>query len=279
MYNPDDDKFLARQGARLGGARGSSPLAEIAGQVNWLIFVGFIVVLAVTLYACNISKLTGIATFLFVLVGWFFSLTLHEFSHASTAYLFGDRSESTRRYLTGNPLNYIHPVLSILLPLLFIVMGGIALPGGAVYLQSGLIRSPRRRAAVSAAGPAANLVCLLLLAALYQFGTSSGLLSIEAQAAVAALAFFQGLAVMLNLIPVPGLDGYGIIEPFLSYQTRRTFEAIRPYGFLIIFLLFFAVPPFRFAFFSLVEGLLTAVRISPDAVNTGLYNFFFWQHR
>jgi Zn-dependent protease len=279
MYNPDDDKFLARQGARVGGVRGPSPLAEIAGQVNWLIFAGFIAVIAVALYACNVSAFAGIATFVFVLVGWFFSLTLHEFSHASVAYLSGDRSYSTRRYLSGNPLNYIHPVLSILLPLLFVVIGGIGLPGGAVYLQSGLIRSPGRRAAVSAAGPAANLVCLLLLAALYQFGTSAGLLSIEAQAAVAFLAFLQGTAVLLNLIPIPGLDGYGIIEPFLSYRVRQTFEAIRPYGFIIIFLLFWTVPVFNSAFFTLVENLLAIVAIRPEMAGLGFYDFRFWLQR
>jgi Zn-dependent protease len=278
MYNSDDDKFLAGQGARLGRPRGASPLAEITGQVNWLIFAGFIAVMAAALIACNTGAYTGVATFVFVLVGWFFSLTLHEFSHAATAYLSGDRSYSTRRYLSGNPLNYIHPVLSILLPLLFVVMGGIGLPGGAVYLQSGLIRSPGRRAAVSAAGPAANLVCLLLLAVLYGFGTASGLLSVAALAAVAFLAFLQGTAVLLNLIPIPGLDGYGIIEPFLSYQLRQTFEAIRPYGFIIIFLLFWTVPVFNQAFFGVVENLLAVVAIRPELAGLGFYNFRFWLH-
>ncbi|HEV2236542.1 MAG TPA: site-2 protease family protein [Ktedonobacterales bacterium] len=276
MFNPDDDKFLAGQGARLGRSRGASPLAEIAGQVNWLIFLGFIVAMAITLYACNISQFAGVATFLFVLVGWFFSLTLHEFSHAATAFLSGDRSYSTRRYLSGNPLNYIHPVLSILLPLLFVVMGGIGLPGGAVYLQRGLIRSPGRRAAISAAGPAANLVCLLLLAALDQFGSATHLLTIEAQAAVAFLAFLQGTAVLLNLIPIPGLDGYGVIEPYLSYQLRQTFEAVRPYGFIIIFLLFWTVPVFNQAFFGLVERVLAVAQFDPLLWQIGYFDFRFW---
>jgi Zn-dependent protease len=276
MFNPNDDSFLARQGARLGRSGGGSPLAEIASQVNWLIFVGFVAVMAVALFATGISGYAGIATFVFVLVGWFFSLTLHEFSHAAVAFLSGDRSYSTRRYLSGNPLNYIHPVLSILLPLLFVVMGGIGLPGGAVYLQSGLIRSPGRRAAVSAAGPAANLVCLLLLAALSQFGIASRLLGVEAAAAVAFLAFLQGTAVLLNLIPIPGLDGYGVIEPFLSYRVRQSFEAIRPYGFIIIFLLFWTVPVFNRAFFSLVLNLLAVVTIRPELASLGYFLFRFW---
>jgi Zn-dependent protease len=155
-------------------------------------------------------------------------------------------------------------------------MGGIGLPGGAVYLQRGLIRSPGRRAAVSAAGPAANLVCLLLLAALYQFGGTSGLLSVEAQAAVAFLAFLQGTAVLLNLIPIPGLDGYGIIEPFLSYRLRQSFEVIRPYGFIIIFLLFWTVPVFNAAFFGVVENVLALVGIRPELAGLGFFDFRFW---
>ena len=54
-------------------------------------------------------------TFIVVLVGWIFSLTLHEFSHALVAYYGGDYTVREKGYLT-NPLKYIHPVTSILLP-------------------------------------------------------------------------------------------------------------------------------------------------------------------
>ncbi len=276
MQNPDDEKFLYSVGTRLGGPRRPSGLEEIAAQVNWTLFAGFVAVLAIALYACRFSAYLGIATFVFVLVGWLFSLTLHEFSHAAVAFLSGDRSYSTRRYLTGNPLNYLHPVLSILLPLVFVLLGGFGLPGGAVYLQSGLIRSPGRRSAVSAAGPAANLVCLLVLAVLYSEGLRFGFLGFGALAAVAFLAFLQGTAILLNLLPIPGLDGYGVIEPFLSYSIRQSFEVIRPYGFIIIFVLFFFVPPFRDWFFGLVSQGLAAINIDPFLVRAGYGDFRFW---
>jgi Zn-dependent protease len=64
-------------------------------------------------------------TFLVVLVGWIFSLCLHEFSHALVAYYGGDTSVRDKGYLTFNPLKYTHPLYSIVLPLLFLVMGGI----------------------------------------------------------------------------------------------------------------------------------------------------------
>ena len=82
-------------------------------------------------------------TFLIVLVGWIFSLCLHEFSHALIAYFGGDTSVREKGYLTFNPLKYTHPVYSIVLPLLFLVLGGIGLPGGAVYIETWRLRSRR----------------------------------------------------------------------------------------------------------------------------------------
>ena len=75
-------------------------------------------------------------TFIVVLVGWVFSLTLHEFSHAFVAYRGGDYTVKDKGYLTFNPLKYTHPVYSILLPLVFLLLGGIGLPGGAVYIET-----------------------------------------------------------------------------------------------------------------------------------------------
>ena len=67
---------------------------------------------------------------LFVFGGWMISLCLHEFGHAIVAYFGGDTSVKDKGYLTLNPLNYTDPGLSLLLPMIFLVMGGIALPGG-----------------------------------------------------------------------------------------------------------------------------------------------------
>ena len=97
-------------------------------------------------------------TFLVVLVGWVFSLCLHEFSHALVAYLGGDFTVREKGYLTFNPLKYTHPIYSLLLPILFLVMGGIGLPGGAVYIETWRLRSRKWESAVALAGPLSNLV-------------------------------------------------------------------------------------------------------------------------
>ena len=81
-------------------------------------------------------------TFAIVLVGWVFSLCLHEFSHALVAYYGGDTTVREKGYLTFNPLKYTHPVYSIVLPLLFLVMGGIGLPGGAVVHRDVALAQP-----------------------------------------------------------------------------------------------------------------------------------------
>ncbi len=68
-----------------------------------------------------------------------------------------------RGYLTLNPFKYAHPLLSIVLPLFFILIGGIGLPGGAVYLHPHLFRSKRAQALAAAVGPATNLVVAVVL--------------------------------------------------------------------------------------------------------------------
>lgn len=258
------------------GSRRRSPLIEIAAEVNWPIFAGFLIASGVALYATTLPQYVGVATFAFVLVGWLFSLTLHEFGHAAVAFLNGDRSESTRRYLSGNPLLYLHPVLSIVLPLLFVLLGGIGLPGGAVYLQQGYIRDRWRQSVISLAGPVANLIFLLVLVALFRLsGGAAGFLGDGGAGAIAFLAFLQVSAILLNLIPIPGLDGYSAIEPYLSYQTRQQFEAIRPYGFILVFVIFY-LPFLSQVFFNVVDAGLSVTGIDPVSFFTGYVNFRFW---
>ncbi len=81
-------------------------------------------------------------TFFIVLIGWIFSLCLHEFSHAIVAYNGGDYTVREKGYLSFNPLKYTHPIFSIVMPIIFLLLGGIGLPGGAVYIETWRIRRP-----------------------------------------------------------------------------------------------------------------------------------------
>ena len=73
--------------------------------------------------------------FAFVTAGWIVSLALHEFGHALVAYIGGDYSVVGKGYLSLNPLKYTHGVLSIVMPVAILLMGGIGLPGGAVFID------------------------------------------------------------------------------------------------------------------------------------------------
>src|SRR5512140_3283657 len=108
-------------------------------------------------------------TFLIVLIGWVFSLTLHEFSHALVAYRGGDFTVRAKGYLTFNPIKYTHPVYSILLPLLFLLMCGIGLPRGAVYVETWRLYSRKWETAVALAGPISNLLLAILLGTILRF--------------------------------------------------------------------------------------------------------------
>ncbi|MEY9848109.1 site-2 protease family protein [Streptacidiphilus sp. MAP5-3] len=177
-----------------------------------------------------------VGVFLFVCAGWLISLCLHEYGHARTALHGGDISVGAKGYLTLNPLKYTHPVYSFVMPLIFIILGGIALPGGAVFIDRSKIRSKVKNSLISAAGPLTNVVfALVLLLIVGAVPVTTG--HVNFFAALGYLALLQLMAAIINLLPVPGLDGYGIIEPWLSYETRRSLSFIAPYGMMIVFLL------------------------------------------
>lgn len=176
-----------------------------------------------------------------ILLGWIFSVCLHEYAHALTAWYGGDTSVEEKGYLDFNPFCYAHPLLSIGLPILFLLMGGIPLMGGAVYIDHTRIRSRWWDSAVSAAGPAANLffgavLCVPFAAGLADPG--SNLWQV-----VACLIFLNFFVALLNLLPIPGLDGFGIIRPHLSYQARERSDEVARYGVFILFAVLWTVPP------------------------------------
>lgn len=178
------------------------------------------------------------AVLVFVVAGWIVSLCLHEFGHALTAWHAGDTSIPATGYLTLDPLRYTDPFLSILLPLVYMAIGGFGLPGGAVWINHAAIRSAWWDSAVSAAGPFANILFLLMLAALYH-EVPHGEETSDIEAALAVLAFFQGTAIVLNLLPIPGLDGFGIIRPFLpGHVAAAGMRLAAALGFVLIFLVF-----------------------------------------
>ena len=230
------------------------------------------------------SRLGDFGVLVFVLGAWIVSVCFHEFAHAYTAYRAGDRSVVESGYLTLNPFKYTHPVLSILLPLFFIVQGGIGLPGGAVYLHRHAFRSKAMQSAASFAGPAVNLVLgiVLLLVAKSHDAALIGFLTGGAEgharfwSAVAFLGFLQITAAVLNLLPVPGLDGWAIIEPYLAPETQRLGDKIKPWGMLGVIVILLYVDQLNQYFFDLVNWLSRRTGADELLWSAGRAFFKFW---
>jgi Zn-dependent protease len=212
-------------------------------------------------------------TILVVLIGWIFSLCLHEFSHALIAYLGGDTSVKDKGYLTFNPLKYTHPVYSLLLPMLFLIMGGIGLPGGAVYIERWRLRSKAWESAVSLAGPAANLMFAVLLAILFRLAPVA---SSVIGPGLAFLALLQLMAVVLNLVPIPPLDGFGIISPSFAPPIRQQVERWGNVLIIVFFLALWYVPFISGTLWSIAFTLLQLLGISPNLAALGYDKFHFW---
>ncbi len=215
-----------------------------------------------------------VVTFLVVIVGWIFSLCLHEFSHALVAYYGGDTSVRDKGYLTFNPLKYTHPVYSILLPMIFLLLGGIGLPGGAVYIETWRLRSKRWESAVSLAGPLANLVLAVLLSIVLHFAPAAGG---GIWPGLGFLALLQIMAAVLNLIPVPPFDGYRVVAPFLESDLRMRIDQASAIIMLVVFFLLWYVPFVNNIFWTAVSWIAVQFQIPLQLANLGLTQFQFWR--
>lgn len=213
-------------------------------------------------------------TFTIVFFGWIFSLCLHEFSHALVAYFGGDHTVREKGYLTFNPLKYTHPLMSIILPLLILMMGGIGLPGGAVYIETWRIRNRFWLSAMSLAGPAANLLIAIILAIVLRF---SPVENSSIWPGISFLLVLQISAVLFNLIPLPPFDGYNAIEPFLHPVIRMQMDRVRGVAIWVILLAFWYLPFVARFFWDVVYIFSTILGVNWDLVVTGLERFRFWE--
>ena len=244
--------------------RGPSPiflgLIAVAAVSGWLLFAGI--------------GDPGLVTFFFVLAAWVITLSLHEFAHALVAFRNGDVSVVHRGYLTLDPLRYTHVVFSLVLPLVFLLLGGIGLPGGAVFIDRSALKTRAARSAVSAAGPLTNVAIALGLALAITIGFRTG--AYEFWAALAFLLFLQVTAAVLNLLPVPGLDGFGIIEPYLPRSWVASVSRIAPYAILGLFALLW-IPAINAAFFGAILGAINALGVPGILIGSGYNLFQFWR--
>jgi Zn-dependent protease len=215
--------------------------------------------------------------FLIVTVLWIFSVCLHEFGHAWAAYRGGDTTVKEKGYLTMNPIHYTHPIYSLVMPVVFMMLGGIGLPGGAVYINRHLLRSRGWDTWVSLAGPAMNLPLIILIALGFKLGFLSNDPGNLASISLGFLLQLEVSAVILNLIPVPPLDGFQALAPWLPEDIRERAFAFSNQGMFILFLALWYIQPLNHGFWTLVFSITEALGVSRDLGFAGWHAFRFWE--
>lgn len=215
-------------------------------------------------------------TFLFVMLGWLVSLVAHEFGHALVAWRAGDHTVATRGYLSLDPLKYADPFTSLVLPVVILAVGGLALPGGAVYLREDLMRSQVGRSLASLAGPLGTLAMLILFAIALAVGSAFGGEG-PLWPALALLILFQAMAFVLNLLPVPGLDGWGVLRPFLPEGIRAAIRPIETFAIFALVAALLFVPAVAQIVFVPAYVLAGLAGVDAGQLTAGYDAFRFWE--
>jgi Zn-dependent protease len=212
-----------------------------------------------------------VMTIVFVTAGWITSVCVHEFGHALVAYLGGDRQVVAHGYLSLNPLRYTNILLSVVMPVVFLLVGGIALPGAAVYINHSALRSRLWDSAVSVGGPTGTLLCGLLVAIPFLVPNHAEWMigHVGFFAALAFLGFVEAFALLLNLLPIPGLDGFGIIRPWLPYSAQDFANRYGQVAIVAVFVVLWFVPAVSQPFFQSILQLTNAVGIDQGLISFG----------
>jgi Zn-dependent protease len=201
------------------------------------------------------------------LLAWILCTVIHEFAHALVAWWGGDDSVVEKGYLTLDPTRFIHPVYTLLIPGIVLLLGGLPLPGAAVMIDRSRLRGPKWGAYVAAAGPAANLLIFLLLC--LPLHPLLGLVDPLADRQptwvyfLAAMAVLNFIAELFNLIPVPPLDGFGIIEHRLPADLRERLHQpqVALFSLGLLFFAFWNIPGASQPFFWMLHAVCQSLGI------------------
>ncbi|MEA3404774.1 MAG: site-2 protease family protein [Pseudomonadota bacterium] len=191
-----------------------------------------------------------------------FAITVHEVAHGWAASKLGDQSAKMLGRLTLNPLKHIDPIGTVVVPIALLMLGGFIFGWAkAVPVNDRNFKHPARDMAwVAMAGPASNFIMAILWAIIGRIG-------IELQAGspdIGQFLLYSGIAgvsinlilFVLNLLPIPPLDGSHVLSAFLPKRLAWQYNRIAPFGFFVLLAL-------------LVLGFLAPILMGP---------FTFFQH-
>ena len=187
------------------------------------------------------SIIQGIAIYALPVI---FAITLHEAAHGYVAKHYGDLTAYAQGRVTLNPLRHIDPLGTIIVPLLLMAVGSHYIFGWAkpVPVNFANLRRPKRDMLwVAAAGPGANLLMAFLWALVIKFGLAMPESDLAEPMILMGKAgiLINAILLVLNLLPLPPLDGGRIAVSLLPRRIAYRFSQIEPYGFIILLILLF----------------------------------------
>lgn len=177
-----------------------------------------------------------------------FAITLHEAAHGWMAEKLGDKTARMLGRVSLNPIRHIDPIGTIIVPAALLWFGGFIFGWAkAVPVTMQNLRNPRVDMAwVAIAGPTANLLMALFWALVLKIG----FILVASQPGIGQFMIYSGIAgvsinlilMVLNLLPIPPLDGSRILSAFLPSEWAWQYNRLEPYGlFILLGLLFFGV--------------------------------------
>lgn len=171
-----------------------------------------------------------------------FAITVHEAAHGYAARYFGDMTAYQAGRITLNPIKHIDLFGTIILPALTVALGGI-LFGWAkpVPVNFSRLRNPKKDMLwVAAAGPASNFVMAIIWVLVIKFADLAPAMFMEPLVLMAKAGIIINVILMvLNLLPLPPLDGGRIAVSLLPERLARPFSQLERYGFIILIVLLF----------------------------------------
>lgn len=159
---------------------------------------------------------------LFIYIGFLIFICLHEFFHAYIAFKCGDITMLYKGYLHFDISNYFDISHTILIPLTSLFITGFSLPGSLFWIDPLLIDKKYYLSLIYISGPFSDFLCIICIAVFYNIfrlvKNKKENKTIPRRLLLLSLATLDSFLVesfLLNLLPIIGFDGWGVIEPFL----------------------------------------------------------------